>query len=250
MQPSFKDYFSRASQVYRDTRPGYPDDLFAWLASVSPSTDAVWDCATGSGQAAVSLARYFSRVLATDASAEQLGHAQPHDRIAYSVARAEHSSLPDSSVDLVTVATAAHWFDLDAFYAEVRRVLRPGGVLALWSYGMTRITPDIDAVLHRYVREVLRGYWPPETQHVMNGYSTLPFPFPHIDTPAFSSRLLWSLERMVGFLTSWSSTQNYRTATGADPVDHILPDLRAAWGTGEREVTWNLAVLAGRRPAE
>jgi len=122
-----KDHFSSASGRYAAYRPDYPAALFAWLADQCVERDTAWDCATGSGQAALGLAPHFSRVIATDASAEQIRHAEIHPAIAYRVAPAEASGLADRSVDLVTVAQAAHWFDLPRFYAEVTRVLKRGG---------------------------------------------------------------------------------------------------------------------------
>ena len=125
--------FTTIAREYATFRPGYPPELFAWLARVSPSLNAVWDCGCGSGQASTALAGYFAQVHATDVAAEQIGAARSHPRVQYSVARAEHSGLRDASVDLVTVAQALHWFDVDAFYAEARRVGRPGALLAVWN---------------------------------------------------------------------------------------------------------------------
>jgi ubiquinone/menaquinone biosynthesis C-methylase UbiE len=133
---SFKDHFSSVAGNYAAFRPDYPRELFQWLASVSPARSAAWDCATGNGQAAVGLAEYFKTVIGTDASADQIANATPHPKIRYSVVPAEKSGLTAQSMDLITVAQSAHWFDLDRFYSEVRRVLRPGGCVALWCYGV------------------------------------------------------------------------------------------------------------------
>jgi len=248
-QSDFKDYFSRQSAVYRQARPGYPDELFSWLYSLVPSAEAVWDCATGNGQAAVSLAKYFPRVIATDASEEQISNAVPHERISYRVALAEESGLPDSSVDLITIATALHWFDFDAFYREVNRVLKPGGVLAAWTYKDTSVDPGVNAVVERLSDEVLKGYWPKEIRYVANRYNDLPFPFPTIDPPAFRCSMHWTLDQLVAYFMSWSSTQNYIAANNSNPLDIVLPDLKKAWGNPDdiREVTWELVLKAGRK---
>ncbi len=245
----FKDLFSRQSAVYRQARPGYPDSLFRWLASLVPKDATLWDCATGNGQAAVSLAQYFPHIIATDASEEQIRNAVAHNRISYRVAPAEHSGLPDSSVDLITVATAAHWFNHDAFYQEVHRVLKPGGVLALWTYHSTTIAPDIDAVVARYETGILDGYWAKEIRHVANRYTTLPFPFPLIDTPVLQSQVLWTLEQLAGFFMSWSATQHYIALNRSNPLDLIMPALQSVWGdpSQKRDVAWNLAIKAGRK---
>ena len=152
---SFEDLFSKQAEEYAQYRPRYPDALFEYLASVAPGHALAWDCATGNGQAALSLAPYFERVVGTDASESQIANAQPHEKITYRVARAEQTDFEDHSVDLITVAQAIHWFDLDAFYAEAKRVLRPGGVLAAWTYYESEIEPAIDRVARKYESEVV-----------------------------------------------------------------------------------------------
>lgn len=245
----FKDYFSRQAVVYRQARPGYPEALYNWLASLVSPDAVVWDCATGNGQAALSLARYFPRVIATDASEQQIHNAVEHERIDYRVATAEQSGLPDASVDLLTAATAAHWFHHEAFYKEAERVLKPGGIIALWTYHSTRIAPDIDSVVSHYEHSVLKGYWAKEIGHVVSRYATLPFPFPTIDTPTFQSSAEWTAEQLVGFFMSWSATQHFIATQGYNPLDTVIPDLLRAWGTPEqpRTVVWDLALKVGQK---
>ena len=125
--------FSSLSREYAASRPLYPQELFDWLASCVNRREVAWDAATGNGQAALGLATRFDRVIATDRSAGQLEHARPHPRIEYRIATAEESGLPAHSVDLVAAAAAIHWFNLGRFYAEVGRVIRPGGLLAAWT---------------------------------------------------------------------------------------------------------------------
>src|SRR5437764_2789848 len=120
----FKDHFSKQAVDYAKFRPRYPKKLFRWLASIAPGTELAWDCATGSGQAAVELAECFDRVIAIDASEKQIANAERHPCVEYRIATAEQSGLEAGSVDVVTVAQALHWFDLQQFYAEARRVLK------------------------------------------------------------------------------------------------------------------------------
>ena len=127
MSSGFSDHFSKNASGYSSYRPNYPGELFGYLASVAPSRKCAWDCATGSGQAAVPLAGYFDEVHATDASENQILKASPADNLIYSVSPAEACGLSGGSVDVVTVAQALHWFDIDAFGREVERVLCPGG---------------------------------------------------------------------------------------------------------------------------
>jgi SAM-dependent methyltransferase len=173
----FEDHFSERSDAYARHRACYPDELFAWLASVSPGRALAWDAGTGNGQVAAALTTHFDRVIATDASGEQLAHAIPHERVEYRHEPAGRSSVPSASVDLVTAGAAAHWFDLEEFYREVQRVGRNGAIVALFSYGPRDFADAIGPVAHRFQEEVLAGYWPERIQYVDERYATLPFPF-------------------------------------------------------------------------
>jgi SAM-dependent methyltransferase len=245
---TFKDHFSAQSSDYARYRPRYPAALFEYLASIAPTRGRAWDVGTGNGQAAVGLAQDFDKVVATDPSAEQLASAQPHAKVVYQRATAERSPLANSSVDLITVAQAVHWFDLDRFYDEVRRVARPGGVIAIWSYGLAEITPDVDAAVHYLYSDVLGTYWPPERSVIEDGYRTVPFPFPELPTPHFQMTARWSLTDLIGYLGTWSSTQAFIKQHGSNPLDLVEGRLKNAWGSPEtvREVSWPLFVRAGR----
>jgi SAM-dependent methyltransferase len=245
---TFKDHFSTQADRYTRYRPGYPRELFLYLAALPASTNRAWDCGTGNGQAAVALAEFFGQVEATDPSARQIEHAMPNTRVNYQVAPAEKCPLSDRCVDLITVAQALHWFDLARFYEEVRRVGRGGSVLAVWTYGLATITPEIDAVVWRLYSEVLGNYWPPERILVEERYATIPFPFAELQPPQFEMDDLWNLQDLLGYLSTWSSAQKYLEAHGSDPLDHIRDDLARVWGAAdlERTVHWPLHLRVGR----
>lgn len=246
---SFKDHFSTQSAIYRTARPRYAPGLFAWLAAQSPARALAWDAGCGTGQASVGLAAEFERVVATDPSAAQIGQADAMPNIDYRVERAESSTLADGSADLVTVAQALHWFDLDAFHAEAIRVLRPGGVMAQWTYADCAITPPVDAVKQRLYADVLETYWPAERRLVESGYATLAFPFRRVDAPTFDLVAQWDLAGFLAYLRSWSATQRYLKAVGRDPVDELADAFAAAWGDADevRTVRWDLALRVGVR---
>ncbi len=244
---SFKDHFSGVAGAYRGFRPHSPPALFRWLAAVAPRREVALDVGCGSGQAAVGLAEHFERVHAIDPSAEQISNAIPHPRVEYAVAPAEATGLAPASVDLVIAAQALHWFDLDRFYPEVRRVARAGAVFAAVTYGLTRVDDAVDRVVDRLYHETLEGYWPPERRHVDSGYRTLPFPFPELEAPPLAIEERWPLERFLGYLATWSGVTEYRRRTGVDPLQAVEADLRRAWGTPEAplRISWPLAVRAG-----
>ena len=249
MTHPFSDHFGGVSRQYVESRPTYPPELFAWVAAQAPASDLAWDCGAGNGQASVALAAHFARVVATDASAGQLAHAEPHPRVEYRQAAAEASGLAAASVALVTVAQALHWFPLPAFHAEVARVLRPGGVIAAWTYGaFTLGLKEAEAIVRAYHYVTCASWWPPERVHVENGYRDLTFPFARLATPAFHMHSQWTLLQVVGFLRSWSATARLAAAEGGDPVAPVERALREVWGDPNRpvDVDWPLTVLAGR----
>ena len=244
----FKDHFSPQAGSYAKFRPSYPNELYAWLAEQVAQKDHAWDCATGSGQAAVALAQYFDQITATDASDSQLKNALAHPKVTYRTAPAEASGHADHSVDLVTVAQALHWFHFERFYAEVRRVLRPNGLLAVWSYGFYKTSPELDQLSEHYADGILGPYWPPERKIVDAGYQTISFPFQRISTPAFAMTAEWTFEHLMGYLTTWSSRKNYVQEHGNCPLEPLRKDFEAAWGdlNQTRTITWPLALLVGR----
>jgi SAM-dependent methyltransferase len=241
----FKDHFSAHAADYAKFRPRYPKELFRWLATVAPERELAWDCATGNGQAAVALAELFERVIATDASEMQIGNAEAHGSVEYRVARAEESGIDSNTVDLITVAQALHWFDLKRFYAEARRVSKPGGVLAVWAYKLATVSPEIDAVVNHYYSEVVGPFWPEERAQVEK-FEELAFPCPEIEAPLFEMVAEWNAEHLIGYLRTWSATQRFMAANQRDPVEEIVGGLRTAWGDEVRLVVWPLTVRVGR----
>lgn len=244
------DHFSRQAPDYAKFRPGYPDALFDWLSNQSAGHDLAWDVGCGSGQAAVPLAARFDHVVATDLSAAQISQATLHPQVEYRVAPCDASGLPAGRCDLVTVAQAIHWFDFDAFYAEATRVLKPGGLLAAWTYQLLRGEPAINAAIEAFYAEVLTPWWPPQRRWVELGYAGMPFPFAVLPAPTFEIRLSWTLDDLVNYVGTWSAVQRCLAETGADPTRNLMERLKPHWGTPEssREIIWPIALLAGRKP--
>jgi ubiquinone/menaquinone biosynthesis C-methylase UbiE len=244
---TFKDHFSKQSDIYLKARPTYPDSLFTYLASISPSTDLCLDCATGNGQAAVSLAKHFKKVIATDASKEQIQNAIEVENIIYKVAKAEQSGLPDQSCDLITVATGAHWFNHYEFYAEVNRILKPKGIIAVWTYSEAKINPEIDTLMEWFMYDFLHDYWPDGRWYVRNKYSTLPFPFVAMNTPEFSCEVQWNKNQWLNYVRSWSSYNKYISKHNDDAISYLLPALNKLWNDEEvKSVIWPLHLKCAR----
>jgi SAM-dependent methyltransferase len=245
----FKDNFSKLSEVYKKYRPTAPPELFGYLQSLTGGHDLALDCGTGNGQAAVQLAAYYKTVVATDPSAEQIRHAVRHERVRYIVEKAESPVLEESSADIVTVSQALHWFDFDAFFMEVKRVLKPGGVFAAWAYPLPVIEPELDRKIRYFHEEVVGEFWQYENRMIDKAYAHIPFPFPLIDAPDFRIPRQFSFDELIGLLYTWSAVLKYREHHGMDPVAAIGPELRQLWGeVPQREVVWPIILKAGRKP--
>lgn len=236
------------AREYARFRPAYPGPLFAYLATLPPSRSLAWDCATGSGQAASGLADHFERVIATDISEELLAKAASHPRIDFRQAPATASGLEEGSVDLITVAQAVHWFHGDDFDREVRRVLRPKGIIAVWSYAFASITPEVDAVVRKLHFDIVDPFWLEQNRLIERGYRTISFPYTEIDAPAFEMSTQFILDQLIGYLGTWSAVAKYHKHHGVDPVGMVRKELDAAWGDPghARPVVWPLQLRVGR----
>ena len=287
---AIKDNFSAQSDQYSRFRPTYPDELYDYLLSLVPARQTsgggldtkkswagadggngtrAWDCGTGNGQVAEKLALFFDAVEATDISREQMAQALPNDKVHYSVQRAEQTDFPAGSFDLITVAQAIHWFDFAAFYAEVERTMKSGGVLAVIGYGLMEVrqtagdsldhrkswelrgedeamtagdSPDTkeswgcaDAGLNRAIdrlyRDIVGPYWDAERRYIDEGYRTIPFPYEEMAAPAFEMRFEWSFAHLVGYLGTWSAVKHYQKERSEDPVALVYQELKSCWGT-------------------
>lgn len=244
---TFNDHFSGVADDYAAYRPHYPEELFAYVAGQCEQRTLAVDVGAGSGQATVGLAPHFARVIGTDPSAQQLAQAPPLPNVAYAVAPAEELPIQDHTVDLVTVAAAAHWFHLPRFYAEVDRVLRPGGVLAIWTYYQAYVNEAVDPVLQHFQHTVLGPYWPAERAPVNRRYGDLPFPYAEWPTPGFKTSASFSLDDLMRYLGTWSAIQRYREQKGIDPLARVRPEFERVWGAGQLTVTWPLVMRMGQK---
>ena len=241
----WNDQFSANSVDYRRYRFAYPGAFYRALAERAPATKRVWDCGAGSGQASVALAQEFEQVVASEASAEQLAHAMPHERIEYRAERVERCSLDDASVDAALAAQSAHWFQLDCFYAEVRRVVRSGGLIVLSTYAYPRVDPRTEGIIQAFVEE-LDSWWAPNASHPFGRYESLEFPFEPVEFPTFECRMNWSLTDLLRFLLTWSGVRRAVTANGAGIIEGLQAQLEPIWGGATRSITWPIWTRAGR----
>ncbi|PCJ45892.1 MAG: SAM-dependent methyltransferase [Moraxellaceae bacterium] len=251
--PAFKDHFSSDSDSYKQYRPTYPTELFSWLAKQCDNRNNVWDCGTGSGQAAIEHSKHFQQVLATDASEAQISQAEAQSNITYRVSPAETLNVPgynSDSFDLITVAQAIHWFDLPEFFNTVERVLKPGGHLAVWGYQFINTGTEIDHLIKDFHSNILGPYWPPERKLLNDGYTEITFPYPRLATDSFSMQATWSFSQLIGYLNTWSAVKKYEEVNGTSPLSAIHAELKKCWGGAHstRTVYWPLTIYLGKKP--
>lgn len=245
---NWKDNFSQQAAAYAQYRPQYPPALFQFLQRIIKRHQLAWDGGTGNGQVATQLAIFFDNVIATDASAAQLAVAQSVPHVEYRLAPAENSGLPSRSVDLITVAQAIHWFDIEAFYREIYRVAHDEAIVAIWGYGLLTVSPAVDEIIRDLYTNTLAGYWDQARKHLDAAYQNIPFPFQVIPSPEFKMQLSWSLPQLIGYLNTWSSVQQFITTHHVNPVTLIEPILQKRWddNTILKPISWDIYLKVGK----
>ena len=242
-----KDNFSFSPEQYARYRPDYPAAIFDFIYPLLNDKSVAWDCGTGNGQLAKELSKDFGRVEATDISSKQLEHAFATENINYTAQPAEKTNFADNSFDLITVAQAVHWFDVDKFNEEVKRVGKPNSIIAMIGYELNNITPEIDAVIRHFYKNIIGEYWDAERKHLENRYQHIAFPFRELETPTIQNIKLWKFEHLLGYLNTWSAVQHYKDKNNANPIDLIQEDLQKAWGSAEvRRVIFPIIFRVGR----
>ena len=225
-----KNWFDQGGKAYAAFRPQYPPELAQFLKSCVPSGEIAFDVGCGTGQLTYLLADHFKTVIGTDPSADQISNAAKKANITYKAAPAEKLGGEDGSVDLITAAQAAHWFDRPQFYKEVRRLAKPEATLALISYGVLSFEDAaLDRLFSTFYHDEISPYWPPERTLVDSGYQTIDFPFDEMTPPPFNITLEWDRDQFLGYLSTWSATRKAREA-GQEKVLHRFADqLNEAW---------------------
>lgn len=242
-----KDNFSTQAAEYAIYRPAYPVELYDFLFKLVEQKDTAWDCATGNGQVARILAQHFRQVYATDISEKQLSQALKLPNILYKVESSDQVNVADQSFDLITVAQAIHWFNFEAFYSEVKRTLKPNGLIAVMGYGLMLIDKKVDQVIYKLYEDILGKYWDSERRYIEEGYKTIPFPFEEITAPHFQIKTTWNFNQLIGYLNTWSSLQHYKKANERNPLEYVMIELKEAWGNdAEKEVRFPVLLRVGR----
>jgi len=243
-----KGDYTDVSKQFKQFRPTYPSDLYDFVLSCVSNKDTAWDCGTGNGQVASILSNYFNNVIATDLCEAQIDNATLADNINYIVTKSENSTISENSVDLITSAQAVHWFDIENFYKEAKRVGRENAIIALWGYNRYRIDAVLDDIMDSFYSKFLDAYWH-DTPRVFlaNAYRTLPFDFEEIASPKLEIKVDWKLSQIEGYLETMSSVQEYIKENQHDPVPDLMQELMKEWHTDTyREVTFPIFMRVGK----
>lgn len=242
------DLFSDKSDLYAAARPQYPQELYEFLASCINTQERAWDCGAGNGQASVALAEYFREVYATDISDRQIANAIPKNNVVYSVQPAEKTDFPNAYFDAVTVAQALHWFDMERFWSEVKRVLKKGGIFSAWCYSSLSASSKIDLVIKKGILDIIESYWSPRIDLIHNGYRNIDFPFEPIKAPQLEMKISWNLSELLAYMHTWSATRQCMQQQGTKFFEVLRDNLLPVWGNPEqkKEIKMNFHLIVGR----
>ncbi|XP_067938227.1 putative methyltransferase DDB_G0268948 [Watersipora subatra] len=229
------------AEAYKKYRPVFGEELFVrimeyvWSSPVARKPEGLTskadrlslaaDIGCGSGQSTKGLAKFFESVIGLDVSKEQIQQAIANntlDNIQFKVSTAEDLPLDAVSVDLVTVGMALHWFDWPTFYKEVDRILKPGGVIAIYMHSLWLEVidhpkaPDLTSFLTALVREEpIYSYWHDRDRCVDARYTEEGLQIPYPDTERDESMALYittNIEGLFGYLSTGSPLNCYRNA--------------------------------------
>lgn len=244
---AYENHFEQGGAVYAQSRPTYPESLAIELASLCPSKTHAVDVGCGTGQLSVLLASQFEKVTALDPSASQIASAEQHEGVEYSVQGAEDTGVKDTSADLVVAAQAAHWFDLDKFYAEVERIIKPNGILALISYGVPILEGEIGKRFDQFYWKDIYHFWPQGRKHVERGYQDLSFPYEEFTLKPLAIERLWNRDQFLLYIDTWSAKRKAEDAQDLTLFDAYTQELASTWPDGQtHKVCWPIVARIAR----
>lgn len=245
---SYHKLFDFQSENYAKSRPHYPKEIYAYVASVCNENSIAWDGACGNGQAAEGLVQYFERVEATDISEQQIAKAIQIPRVTYSVQASENTNFSDNYFDVMCIAQALHWFDYKLFWPEVKRVLKPAGIIAAWGYSWFSIENAIDEIIAEKILKFIKPYWAPQNKLLWNNYREVPFPFERLDAPQIEMKMNWSINELFAYLQSWSAVRLCIEKNGSAFIDDAFDAIKIEWveESQNKTVKMDFCLLVGR----
>lgn len=241
-----------AGDAYHKFRPSYSQEIYTLIYQFHSQNEGEYtlaiDAGCGTGQSTTELAKQFKQVYGIDTLKDQVDNAIVKDNITYQLGAAEDlSGFKDHSVDLISVATAFHWFNQDLFFKEVKRVLRHNGTLAIFSYyyPVIRDEPKANEILQALVMGELSKYVNGNIHYIKNLYRDIQFPFYRqkwyispkeaditgISEPVHGALMeeTMTIERFADYIKTSSAYYNYlddlENQGKGDPVDKLISNL-------------------------
>lgn len=238
------NWFNQGGDLYANYRPQYPDSLLKYLLDLPVGKDLLLDVGCGSGQLTKSIAPYFKSAVGIDPSLSQLKNTITAKSF-FVCASAESLPVKNNCADLIVVAQAAHWFDLDSFYRETERVLKYHGVLALISYGVLSLEPKLNDVFKKFYYQDIYSYWPPQRKIVDSAYADIDFPFAEQVPPKIKIEYYWDLNQFLGYISTWSAVKRMDTADQI--LNNFAHELAGLWGNpaDKRLISWPINMRVG-----
>lgn len=127
------DNFTNKAEAYAKGRPGYPKEAIDKIRELASKETVFADIGAGTGKFTKELAEYGYHIYAVEPNADMrkqlINTLKPYDNVKIIEGTAETTTLPNHSVDILTVAHALHWFDLEAFRTECHRIMKPNGLV-------------------------------------------------------------------------------------------------------------------------
>lgn len=229
--------FEQAShaRIYSKFRPTYPkallDILTGYLVRSGSDQDTVVDIGCGSGQSTFYLQDSFKHCIGVDISKAQVQEAQKKceemhcKNVEFRVGNGMDLPMETASANAVTIAQAWHWMaNLEKFYSECKRILKPHGCLAVYGYGNVHLKNELcNQLVRDFYKNTLTGCWHKERCHIDNEYAEVDLPFSNVERHDIEMPKTYTVEDFIGYVSTWSGYEKY---CAINPNNTVLQDLQ------------------------
>ena len=207
-QPRVRNSFSNVIDAYKKYRRDYPEKTYDLIHEFCPDVSAkVLDLGCGTGIATNHLALYYDTVVGTDRE-ESMVEAAREGAVAnatFIATSSEKLPFEDSSFDLVTVASAYHWFDYDRAGKEIYRVLKPNGKLCVfWKNGNGKSKNYLPSFAYENLKKFITDI-PSANKEKLSDAIFLRVGFIKVDDEEFDFEDIYSKEEILGYIQSHST---------------------------------------------
>lgn len=247
--------FNKVADAYSKNRPGYPDELYTKLLQLNGGRrfPRAADVGCGSGQSSYGLLRIADSVIGVEPgeSLRKLA-AERHPSIRFMKGSGENTGIEDSSLDLVTVATAFYWMDMPRALLEFSRILKPGGILSIFRYGFPHLDSSGGDVVMRHMNEIWDYYRDPvlKVSDPSLGEIQSSNLFVKSGSEVLENRVTLDVEEYVGFLSSTSYVSKYLETLGAPSsyTESLTREIANAEGSRVVKANFDITLVWAIKP--